>query len=114
MAFQGAAMAYEWPGAAYLMMALVGVGGIAAIAGGIIFVYIMLGSLLWGRKLEAGAASPNFTPVGRASPSVAAQTYGSIGFTAPGTFALAMVFLVAFVVYYFINWKYLSTLWGLS
>ena len=23
-------------------------------------------------------------------------------------------FLVAFVLYYFINWKYLSTLWGLS
>ncbi|MBV6271532.1 cbb3-type cytochrome c oxidase subunit I [Alcaligenaceae bacterium CGII-47] len=114
MAFQGAAMAYEWPGAAYLMMALVGIGGVAAIIGGIAFVYITLGSLIWGRKLEPGASSPNFTPVGRAAPSAAAQTYGSIGFVAPGTFALAMVFLVAFVVYYFINWKYLSTLWGLS
>lgn len=114
MAFQGAAMAYEWPGAAYLMMGLVGIGGVAAIIGGIFFVYIMLGSLLWGRKLDAGATSPNFTPVGRATPTAAAQTYGSIGFTAPGTFVLAMVFLVAFVVYYFINWKYLSTLWGLS
>ncbi|NYT24180.1 cbb3-type cytochrome c oxidase subunit I [Alcaligenaceae bacterium] len=114
MAFQGAAMAYEWPGAAYLMMALVGISGMIAIAGGILFVYIMLGSLLWGRKLDAGTDSPTFTPLGRAAPSAAAQTYGSIGFTAPGTFALAMVFLVAFVVYYFINWKYLSTLWGLS
>jgi len=114
MAFQGAAMAYEWPGAAYLMMALVGIGGVAAIIGGVAFVYIMLGSLLWGRKLEAGTSSPGFTPVGRASPGATAQAYGSIGFTAPGTFVLAMVFLVAFVVYYFINWKYLSTLWGLS
>lgn len=114
MAFQGAAMAYEWPGAAYLMMALVGISGMIAIAGGIAFVYIMLGSLLWGRKLDAGTDSPTFTPLSRAAPSAAAQTYGSIGFTAPGTFALAMVFLVAFVVYYFINWKYLSTLWGLS
>jgi len=25
-----------------------------------------------------------------------------------------MVFLVSFVLYYFVNWKYLSTLWGLS
>jgi cytochrome c oxidase subunit 1 len=47
-------------------------------------------------------------------PSAVAQTYGSVGFAAPGTFVLAMVFLVAFVLYYFINWKYLSTLWGLS
>jgi len=114
MAFQGAAMAYEWPGAAYLMMALVGIGGMIAIFGGIAFVYIMIGSLLWGRRLDAGAESPQFTPLGRAAPSAAAQTYGSIGFTAPGTFVLALVFLVAFVVYYFINWKYLSTLWGLS
>lgn len=114
MAFQGAAMAYEWPGAAYLMMALVGIIGVVAIVGGVAFVYIMLGSLLWGRKLEPGVSSPTFTPMERAAPSAAAQTYGSIGFTAPGTFVLAMVFLVAFVVYYFINWKYLSTLWGLS
>ena len=48
------------------------------------------------------------------TPSAAAQSYGSMGFAAPGTFALAMVFLLAFVLYYFINWKYLSTVWGLS
>lgn len=114
MAFQGAALAYEWPGAAYLMMGLVGIGGVAAIGGGIAFVYIVLGSLLWGRKLESGATSAQFTPVGRGAPSAVVQTYGSMGFVAPGTFVLAIVFLVAFVVYYFINWKYLSTLWGLS
>src|SRR5512145_3034819 len=48
MAFQGAALAYEWPGAAYLMMGLVGVAGIAAIVGGAIYIYITLGSLLFG------------------------------------------------------------------
>ncbi|HMN20434.1 MAG TPA: cbb3-type cytochrome c oxidase subunit I [Ottowia sp.] len=114
MAFQGAALAYEWPGAAYLMMALVGISGVAAVAGGIIYIYITVGSLLWGRKLEGGATSPTFTRLERAAPAAAVQTYGSSGFTAPGTFVLAMVFLVAFVLYYFINWKYLSTLWGLS
>ena len=46
--------------------------------------------------------------------SATIQGHGSAGFAAPGTFALAMVFLVSFVLYYFINWKYLSTLWGLS
>jgi cytochrome c oxidase subunit 1 len=114
MAFQGHALAYEWPGAAYLMMGLVGIGGIAAIAGGAIFVYVTVGSLLWGKKLDTGNVSAKFTPVSRAAPSAVAQTYGSVGFAAPGTFVLAMVFLIAFVLYYFINWKYLSTLWGLS
>jgi cytochrome c oxidase subunit 1 len=114
MAFQGAALAYEWPGAAYLMMGLVGLTGMIAIVGGIIFVYITVGSLLWGRKLEGGAESAKFTPVPKTAPTIAAQTTGSAGFAAPGTFVLAMVFLLAFVLYYFINWKYLSTLWGLS
>jgi cytochrome c oxidase subunit 1 len=40
--------------------------------------------------------------------------HGSLGFAAPGTLLLAMVFLVSFVLYYFVNWKYLSTVWGLS
>jgi cytochrome c oxidase subunit I len=114
MAFSGAAMAYEWPGAAYLLMGLVGISGIAAIAGGAIYIYITVGSLLWGRKLDEGTRSAKFTPIPRAAPTLVAQSYGSAGFAAPGTFVLAMVFLVSFVLYYFINWKYLSQVWGLS
>ena len=114
MAFSGNALAYQWPGAAYLMMGLVGIAGIAAIAGGAIYIYVTVGSLLWGKRLDAGAPSPKYTPIPVTAPTVVAQSYGSAGFAAPGTFALAMVFLVAFVLYYFINWKYLSTLWGLS
>ena len=114
MAFSGHALAYEWPGAAYLMMGLVGISGVAAIAGGVIYVYVTVGSLLWGKKLDAGVTSPKFTPVARAAPTAAAQTYGSAGFVAPGTFVLAMFFLVTFVLYYFVNWKYLSEVWLLS
>lgn len=114
MAFNGHALAYEWPGAAYLMMALVGIAGVAAIAGGAIYIGITVGSLLFGKPLERGATSATFTPIPRTAPSVVAQTTGSMGFAAPGTFSLAMVFLLAFILYYFINWKYLSTLWGLS
>ena len=114
LAFNGAALAYEWPGAAYLLMGLVGIGGVAAIAGGAIYIYVTVGSLLWGKKLDSGTQSVKFTPIPRTAPSVAVQTYGSAGFAAPGTFVLAMVFLAAFVLYYFINWKYLSQVWGLS
>ena len=114
LAFNGAALAYEWPGAAYLLMGLVGIGGVAAIAGGAIYIYVTVGSLLWGKKLDSGTQSAKFTPIPRTGPSVAVQSYGSAGFAAPGTFVLAMVFLAAFVLYYFINWKYLSQVWGLS
>jgi cytochrome c oxidase subunit I len=114
MAFQGAALGYEWPGAAYLMMGLVGIGGIAAIAGGGLYILITVGSLLFGKKLSDGQVSASPTPVPRAAPTAAAQTYGSAGFAAPGTFVMAMLFLLSFVLYYFINWKYLGQLWGLS
>jgi len=114
MAFNGSPLAYEWPGAAYLMMGLVGIGGIAAIVGGGIYIYVTVGSLLWGKRLEPGKSTPTFTPIPRTAPTAAAQSYGSAGFVAPGSFVLAMVFLVAFILYYFINWKYLSQLWGLS
>ncbi len=114
LAFNGSPMAYEWPGAAYLMMGLVGIFGIAAIVGGGIYIFVTVGSLLWGKKLDSGTVSPKFTPIPPTAPTIAAQTYGSAGFAAPGTFALAMVFLVSFVLYYFINWKYLSQVWGLS
>ena len=110
----GALLPYEFPGAAYLMMGLVGIAGIAAIVGGAIYIYITVGSLLWGRRLDTGAVSPRVTPIPPTAPTAVAQGYGSAGFAAPGTFALAMVFLAAFVLYYFINWKYLSQVWGLS
>ena len=93
---------------------LVGIAGIAAISGGAIYIYVTVGSLLWGKRLEGGKPSSTFTPIPRTAPTVVAQSYGSAGFAAPGTFVLAMVFLVSFILYYFINWKYLSQVWGLS
>ncbi|MEI8327054.1 MAG: cbb3-type cytochrome c oxidase subunit I, partial [Betaproteobacteria bacterium] len=100
LSFAGAGMAYEWPGAAYLMMGLVGVAGVAAILGGAIFIYITVGSLLWGKKLEGGATSAKFTPIPPSAPTAVAQSYGSAGFAAPGTLTLALVFLVSFILYY--------------
>ncbi len=114
MAMGGSPFAYEFPGAAYLMMGLVGIAGIMAIIGGALYIYITVGSLLWGRKLDVGVLSQKTVPIPLVPSTVALEGHGSAGFAAPGTFALAMVFLVAFVLYYFINWKYLSQIWGLS
>ncbi len=114
MAMGGSPFAYEFPGAAYLMMGLVGISGVAAIVGGALYIYITVGSLLWGKKLDVGALSQKTVPIPVFPSTVSLQGHGSAGFAAPGTFALAMVFLVAFVLYYFINWKYLSQVWGLS
>jgi cytochrome c oxidase subunit 1 len=39
---------------------------------------------------------------------------GKWGFAAPGTFLLAIFFLVIFVLYYAVNWKYLASVWPMS
>jgi cytochrome c oxidase subunit 1 len=112
--FAGASLPYEYPGAAWLMMAIMGVAGVVAIIGGAAYIVITVGSLLFGKKLDAGAYGPTRTVL---KMPVAATLSGhghSAGFAAPGTFVFAMVFLGAFVLYYFVNWKYLSTVWGLS
>jgi cytochrome c oxidase subunit I len=79
--------------------------------------------VFFGRKIETPGYRTITLREGAAprpvrQPVAAAITgHGSIGiggFVAPGTFSLAMVFLVAFVLYYFVNWKYLSTVWPLS
>jgi cytochrome c oxidase subunit 1 len=39
-------------------------------------------------------------------------SYGSAGtLRIPGTLTLVGVFFIAFVLYYFVNWKYLSEIW---
>jgi cytochrome c oxidase subunit 1 len=124
MAFAGNPLGHEFPGTAYLMMALMALCGLAAIVGGAMYLAVTVGSVFFGKRI----ATPGFAHVsvrnGRAArpetqPVAVAITghgssIGTAGFVAPGTFLLAMVFLVAFVLYYFVNWKYLSTVWPLS
>jgi cytochrome c oxidase subunit 1 len=117
----GNLLPYEFPGSAYLMLGIMAIAGLAAVAGGAAYLLITVGSVFFGKRLD----SPGYKHV-RASegiapppqPVAAAITghgnLGIAGFVAPGTFALALVFLVSFVLYYFVNWKYLSTVWPLS
>jgi cytochrome c oxidase subunit I len=122
ISFAGNPLGYEFPGTAWLMMALTGICGLLAIAGGIIFLLITVGSVFFGKTIQtpgfvhvraADGVAPSPQPVAIAitghGPSI-----GTAGFVAPGTFTIAIVFLVAFVLYYFVNWKYLATVWPLS
>ncbi len=113
MTFADSALGFDFPAAANLMMGLNGVAAVVGSIGAAIFILNMVGTILWGKaKVPAAAAAE-----APAEPIVggAATTYGSAGtMEVPGTFILALVFLVTFVLYYFVNWKYLSGVWGLS
>lgn len=115
MAFSGAPFQYEWPGAAYLMMGLTGIFGVIAIIGGAMFILLIVGSLLFGKKLDEGTVSTERTPFPPNTVAANVSGYGSAEHVSvPGTLVLAMLLLVSFVLYYFVNWKYLSEVWGLS
>jgi cytochrome c oxidase subunit 1 len=120
ISFAGNALGYEFPGAAWLMMAVGSIAGLFAIVGGGMYLLVTVYSVFLGRRIEtpgfahvaarANVAQRSPAPVA----SVIAASGHSAGFSAPGTFVMAMVFLVAFALYYFVNWKYLSTVWPLS
>jgi cytochrome c oxidase subunit 1 len=123
MTFAGNPLGYEFAGTAYLMMGIMALSGLLAIVGGAAYLLITVGSVFFGKKIvnpgyrvvsmrEGRAARPAPQPV--AAAITGHGNIGIAGFVAPGTFTLAMVFLVAFVLYYFVNWKYLSTVWPLS
>ena len=119
--FAGNALAHEWPGTAYLMLGLTAIAGIVAVVGGAMYILVAVGSIFFGKRLDAPAAARVTVRDGMAPPPAPTPAIpsghanvGIGGFVAPGTFSLAMVFLVSFMLYYFVNWKYLSTVWPLK
>ena len=116
MAFTGSALGYEYPGSAYLMMGLVGISGMVAITGGALYILITVGSILFGKRVEVTGYSTAQTQL-KMPVAGAIEGHGNIGvagFSAPGTLIFAFMFLAIFVVYYFINWKYLASVWPMS
>jgi len=120
--FAGNAFAHEFPGAAWLMMALAGITGLVAIVGGGMYLLITVYSVFLGKRIQTpgfqhvrarDGVAPPMKPVA-ATLAAHHPNVGAGGMVAPGTFVLAIVFLVSFVLYYFINWKYLSTVWPLN
>jgi cytochrome c oxidase subunit 1 len=105
-----AAHAFEFPPGAFLMMGLNGISALLAALGGIIFVVVVVASVLAGPRLDKPGAKMAFPLHSHGREAV--SQYGSEGtLKLPGTIILVGIFFTAFVLYYFVNWKYLSELW---
>ncbi len=112
MTFADAALKFEYPPAAFLMMGLNGISALLATLGGIMFIVVVVASVFFGRPRDAAAIKTN--PIVAPSGGAAVAHYGSEAtLKLPGTMILVSVFFVSFVLYYFINWKYLSEVWPL-
>jgi cytochrome c oxidase subunit 1 len=107
--FSDAVIGFDFPASAYLMMALNGLSAILAATGGVIFIVVIVASILFGKRVESAPVRAVGPPIG-----TAVGQYGSAGtLKLPGTAVLVGVFFLSFVLYYYVNWKYLAQLWPL-
>jgi cytochrome c oxidase subunit 1 len=112
MGFTDAALTFKYPAAAYLMMGLNGLSAILASLGGALYVLIAVGTILWGKPVTAANVVESLGPMPKRAASAVVAKHGDAGtWHLPGTYILVTIFFVAFVLYYFVNWKYLSQLW---
>ncbi len=122
ISFAGNAFAHEFPGTAWLMITLMAICGLGALLGGAMYLAITVWSVFVGKRIQTPEfryvpAKQGVAPAPQPIAATLAAHHGGIGaagMVAPGTFVLALVFLTSFVLYYFVNWKYLSTVWPLK
>ena len=122
LAFTGAPFRPEFSPAVSLVMGVMALGGLIAIAGGAMYILTTVGSVFFGKRMAEddtglGGAGRGLPPgivnpprplreedAGRLGPP------GRLG-RVPGTMILVLIFLAAFITYYFVNWALLSFLW---
>jgi cytochrome c oxidase subunit 1 len=109
-----------------LMIGIMAIGGLLAVTGGAMYIVITVSSVFFGRPVgdvAAMAADPTGIPQGvlKLPPQthtvpVQENVTADRGpaHHAPGTLVLVGVFLVAFIVYYFLNWKLLAGAWKIG
>src|SRR4029078_958948 len=107
--FTDASLSFAHSAGAFLMMGVNGIFPAIAAIGGLLFVLVVVGTVLFGEKIKRGHKLT--FPLHSGGGAAAAQ-YGSHGTVKlPGTIVLVAIFFTCFFLYYFINWKYLSELW---
>ena len=119
MAFTDAIIGFDYPASAYTLMGVAGISGVAAILGGAIYILVTVLSVFLGKPVGSESAYGFTTStLTKAEPIVVPDgghaAAGKWGFAAPGTFLLAIFFLMVFVLYYAVNWKYLASVWPMS
>jgi cytochrome c oxidase subunit 1 len=108
-------------------LAIMGIGGIIAVTGALSFILIAVKSVFLGEPvtefprgvevagIPQGLTNPpvHVANVDEINEALHAPGRGIAGAT-PGTLVLVGIFLLAFMLYYFANWKLLSFLWKIG
>jgi len=112
--FADTSMPFEYATSALSMMSMNGMSVVLAAVGGAMFCLLIVLSLLFGKKLGENEKCAEPIIAEAVTEEQYEALHKSTNNVIPGTLALAGVFIISFVLYYFINWKYLAETWGLS
>ncbi|MBI3924321.1 MAG: cbb3-type cytochrome c oxidase subunit I [Armatimonadetes bacterium] len=116
----GAPFGVSFPAVVDLFMAGVGIGGLIAATGALMYIAIAVVSVFFGKDVRdedlfvPGPGMPQGLSKLRQPPPTAEQVEAIHRDGTPGTVVLVFIFLGAFVLYYFTNWKLLSMLWQIG
>ena len=127
ISFSQAPFDVQFSPAVDVLLALVALGGLTAATGAFIFIAIAVKSVFFGEKLGVVTTGVRMSgvPQGLTHPPKHApdvdkrweELHGpKMGWwgPAPGTLVLVFVFLAAFMLYFFVNWKVLSFVWRIG
>ena len=108
-------------------LAMMGIGGIIAVTGALSFILIAVKSVFFGERITEFPQGVDVVgiPQGLTRPPVHAANADELNAQlhapgngrwgpTPGTVVLVGVFLLAFMLYYFTNWKLLTFLWKIG
>ena len=120
ISFANAPFTAEFHPAVNILQAIMGVGGLIAALGGLIYIAIAVVSVFFGKKFTEESIANNESGIPQGVFNLPKQIHeGTKAARAhaagtPGTMILVFIFLACFILYYFVNWKILSFLWKIG
>jgi cytochrome c oxidase subunit I len=120
--FSGAPFTQAFDPAVFGVMGVMAIGGLLAGLGGGMYILITVWSVFFGKRFTEAERLTGVKglPQGVVRPPRAVTLADEVNLPsgklghAPGTMVLVMVFLAAFALYYFANWKILSFVWKIG
>jgi len=112
--FADAGLPFDFSAMAHMLMSVGEISGIIGGLGAGMFLLCILTTMLVGPQVEKGAVPALAEP----AEAVYMRAHGGVaphhkGLEVPGSLVLALTLLTFLIVYYFAQWKYISTIWGI-
>ncbi|MEO5359539.1 MAG: cbb3-type cytochrome c oxidase subunit I [Nitrospirota bacterium] len=105
--FSGGPFTYTYPPIADFLWVVAVIGGVIAFLGAMAWILVVVISVFFGKPVTG----PVDMQLPLASPLPPETKSHESKFVAPGTFALTIIFMLAFLIFATINWGWLSMMW---